>query len=220
MNTQTLGTPRSHAALVFHLVLWTWLIGLSAAVLVSFRMTPRLAQQDQLVAVQQQQRALDERLAALVENSQALRAQPPAATAATLQDTREALEARLAPLEQAMSTQVTAADLAALRTEIEQIRTRQTALQTPVAARPRTTQPTATPPQEQPIPFRVIGVELRAGERSVSVVPLAPSSPPPSADQIQPVLVGESVGAWRLEVIDGQTAVFRAGEQIRRLAIP
>jgi len=70
------------------------------------------------------------------------------------------------------------------------------------------------------MPFRVLGVELRAGQRSVSVAPVAASSQPPSSDQIQPVMVGESVGAWRLQAIDGQTAVFRSGEQTRRLPIP
>ncbi|MCL1553351.1 hypothetical protein M3O38_19165, partial [Xanthomonas nasturtii] len=40
------------------------------------------------------------------------------------------------------------------------------------------------------------------------------------ASQIQVVLPGEAVGQWRLEEIDRNTAVFRAGEQTRRLAIP
>jgi hypothetical protein len=64
--------------------------------------------------------------------------------------------------------------------------------------------------------FRVIGAELRGGLRTVLVAPSGSSS----ADQLQPVLPGESVGPWRLEAIEGQTAVFRSGEQTRRLAIP
>ena len=67
------------------------------------------------------------------------------------------------------------------------------------------------------MPFRVIGSELRAGQRTVSI---APASGDLSASQILVVLPGESVGPWRLEDIDRNTAVFRAGEQTRRLAIP
>jgi DNA primase len=216
MNAQTPGTPRSRAAIAFHLVLLAWLIGLSAVALIQWKMTPRLAQQDQLVSVQQQQQRLAEHLATLDESIQALRAQPPAATAATLQETREALEVRLVSVEKAVSAQVTATDFAALRTEIEQLKVRQTARNAPVVTKSRKARPAATEPKEAPLPFRVIGAELRAGERSVSVAPLDTSS----ADQIQPVLVGEPVGAWRLEAIDGQMAVFRAGEQTRRVAIP
>ncbi|EPB9484127.1 hypothetical protein ACRZHM_000657 [Citrobacter braakii] len=67
------------------------------------------------------------------------------------------------------------------------------------------------------MPFRVIGSELRAGQRTVSV---APAGGALSASQIQVLLPGESIGHWRLQDIDRNTAVFRAGEQIRRVAIP
>jgi hypothetical protein len=218
MTEQTPNTPRSRAAFVFHGVLCLWLIGLSAVALVGWKATPRLAQQDQLDAVQRQQQTLDERLTALDENIRALRAQPQAATASALQSTRETLETRFVPIEQTLSTQI--GDLTELRTEIERLKTRQAAMQAPAAVRPRETRPAVVVPKEQPIPFRVIGVELRAGQRSVSVAPVPESSQQPLADQIQPVLVGETIGAWRLEAIDGQAAVFRSGEQIRRLTIP
>jgi hypothetical protein len=219
MNAQMPGTPRSRAVLVFHLVLWTWLIGLSAAALVNWKAMPKLAQQDRLDAVQRQQQGFDDRLSTLAENIQALRTQPQAVTADILQSTREALEARLAPVEQAVSAQVTTTDLAALHAEIEQLKVRQGAMQVSAAARPRTARST-TMPKEESMPFRVIGAELRAGQPSVSVAPVVESLHSVSADLIQPVLVGESVGAWRLQAIDGQTAVFRAGEQTRRVVIP
>ena len=221
MNAPVPGTPRSRAAAVFHIVLCTWLIGLSVLLFVSLRMTGSLAQQDQLDLAQRQQQLLETRLTALAENLQALQALPQAATVTVLQSTRESLEARLAAVEQAVSSLATADDVAALRTAVEQIKARQAAARTSTKALPRTARPAVTAPKAEPLPFRVIGAELRAGQRSILVAPLASSiSGPLSADQLQPVLPGESVGAWRLEAIEGQTAVFRSGEQTRRLAIP
>ena len=221
MNAPVPGTPRSRAAAVFHIVLCTWLIGLSVLVFVSLQMTGSLAQQDQLDLAQRQQQLLETRLTALAENLQALQALPQAATVTVLQSTRESLEARLAAVEQAVSSLATADDVAALRTAVEQIKARQAAARTSTKALPRTARPAVTAPKAEPLPFRVIGAELRAGQRSILVAPLASSiSGPLSADQLQPVLPGESVGAWRLEAIEDQTAVFRSGEQTRRLAIP
>jgi hypothetical protein len=221
MNAPVPGTPRSRAAAVFHIVLCTWLIGLSVLVFVSLQMTGSLAQQDQLDLAQRQQQLLETRLTALAENLQALQALPQAATVTVLQSTRESLEARLAAVEQAVSSLATADDVAALHTAVEQIKARQAAARTSTKALPRTARPAVTAPKAEPLPFRVIGAELRAGQRSILVAPLASSiSGPLSADQLQPVLPGESVGAWRLEAIEGQTAVFRSGEQTRRLAIP
>lgn len=221
MNAPVPGTPRSRAAAVFHIVLCTWLIGLSVLVFVSLQMTGSLAQQDQLDLAQRQQQLLETRLTALAENLQALQALPQAATVTVLQSTRESLEARLAAVEQAVSSLATADDVAALHTAVEQIKARQAAARTSTKALPRTARPAVTAPKAEPLPFRVIGAELRAGQRSILVAPLASSiSGPLSADQLQPVLPGESVGAWRLEAIEDQTAVFRSGEQTRRLAIP
>jgi len=221
MNAPVPGTPRSRAAAVFHIVLCTWLIGLSVLVFVSLQMTGSLAQQDQFDLAQRQQQLLETRLTALAENLQALQALPQAATVTVLQSTRESLEARLAAMEQAVSSLTTADDVAALRTAVEQIKARQAAARTSTKALPRTARPAVTAPKAEPLPFRVIGAELRAGQRSILVAPLASSiSGPLSADQLQPVLPGESVGAWRLEAIEDQTAVFRSGEQTRRLAIP
>jgi hypothetical protein len=206
---------------VLHIILCTWLIGLSVLLFVSLRMTGSLAQQDQLDLAQRQQQLLETRLTALAENLQALQALPQAATVTVLQSTRESLEARLAAVEQAVSSLATADDVAALRTAVEQIKARQAAARTSTKALPRTARPAVTAPKAEPLPFRVIGAELRAGQRSILVAPLASSiSGPLSADQLQPVLPGESVGAWRLEAIEDQTAVFRSGEQTRRLAIP
>jgi uncharacterized coiled-coil protein SlyX len=227
MNDSVSTAPRSRAVMVSRIVLWTWLIGLTGVMLVGLRMTDRLVQQDQLDKALRQQQGLETRLTALTENLHALQALPPAATAQALQSARESLEGRLVSVERAVSAQATtlatANDVAALRTEVEQITTRQAAMRsaTEAQSQPRKSRPVVTVPTETPIDFRVIGAELRAGLRSVLIAPLATSSTGSlSADQLQPVMPGESVGAWRLEAIEDQTAVFRSGGQTRRVAIP
>jgi cell division protein FtsB len=208
--------PRSRATLVFHLVLLAWLIGLSALMFVSLRATGTLASQDQLDAARQQQQLLETRLTELTQNVQTIQARPQSATAQALQTTRESLEARMTSVEQAMSDHATANDVAALRTDVEQIKTRQAATRASIETRPREVRPVVTASKETPMAFRVIGAELRGGLRAVLVAPSGSSF----ADQLQPMLPGESVGPWRLDAIEGQTAVFHFGEQTRRLAIP
>ena len=85
-------------------------------------------------------------------------------------------------------------------------------------AAPRPAKPAAAPkPAPEPFPFRVIGAELRAGQRAVSI---APATEPLATGQIQVLLPGDRAGRWQLQSIDGNTAVFQAGGQTRRLAIP
>ncbi|MBF3348607.1 hypothetical protein HKW91_44105, partial [Pseudomonas aeruginosa] len=55
------------------------------------------------------------------------------------------------------------------------------------------------------------------GQRSVSVAPSIGDFTPA---QLQVLLPGDAVGPWRLQAIEGNTAVFQAGNQTRRVAIP
>ena len=74
-----------------------------------------------------------------------------------------------------------------------------------------------TKPVPQSLPFRVVGAELRAGQRSVSVAPAADYL---TTEQIQVLLPGDAVGPWRLQAVESDTAVFQSHGQTRRLAIP
>ena len=139
------------------------------------------------------------------------------ATAADLKDTRQILEARASQVEKTLSGYAAADDLQALRAEIEQIKTRQTAARAAAPVQPRTSSKPAAKSEPPPLPFRIVGAELRAGQRSVSV---APSSGDFTPDQLQVLLPGDAVGPWRLQAIDGSAAVFQAGDQTRRVAIP
>ena len=205
---------RSTAAVVVQSLMWLWLIGLSVLVALGYQTMNDQADQERLDSRLQR---LEAQVADLAETTQALQQQPAAATAAGLQDTRQALDARIAQVEQALSGHAAANDLQALRMEVEQIKARQTAARAPTPAQPRSPNKAAAKPEPPPLPFRVVGAELRAGQRSLSVAPAAGEF---TADQVQVLLPGDAIGPWRLQGIEGSTAVFQADGQTRRVAIP
>ena len=205
---------RSTAAVVVQSLMWLWLIGLSVLIALGYQAMNDQADQDRLNSRLQRLEALATGLAETVE---AIQQRPAVATAADLKDTRQILEARAAQVEQSLSDYAAAADLQALRAEVEQVKTRQTAARAAAPAQPRSGNKPTAKPEPPPLPFRIVGAELRAGERSVSV---APSSGDFTPDQLQVLLPGDAVGPWRLQAVEGSTAVFQAGDQTRHVAIP
>jgi len=206
-------SPRpTTAAVVVRSLLWLWLICLSIFVFLNHRVMSDLADRE---PVDSGLRHLETQVAGLAEN---MRQQPEVATATDLQDTRRALEARIARVEQALDGHAAMDDLQALRAEVDQIKARQAMDRSAALAQPHSpSRSTAAKPEPPPLPFRVVGAELRAGQRSVSVAPATNNF---TADQVQVLLPGDVVGPWRLQAIEGNTAVFQAGEQVRRVAIP
>ena len=208
--TQSLRRPTF--TVVVQSLLWLWLIGLSVFALRGHQAINDQADQQRLDTRLQRLEAQVAGLAATMQQ------QPAAATAAGLQDTRQALEARIAQIEQTMGGHATADDVLALRKEVEQIRARQTTPRATTPAQRRSpSQPVTAKPEPPPLPFRIVGAELRAGQRSLSV---APSSGDFTPDQLQVLLPGDAIGPWRLQAVEGNTAVFQAGDQTRRVAIP
>ena len=208
---------RSAAVVVVQSLLWLWLIGLSVFVALGYQTMNDQADQERLDSRLQR---LEAQATGLAETIEAIQQRPAVATAADLKDTRQVLEARAAQVEKTLSGYAAADDLQALRAEVEQIKARQTAAPVPRAAapaQPRASGKAAAKPEPPPLPFRVVGAELRAGQRSVSV---APSSADFTPDQLQVLLPGDALGPWRLQAIEGNTAVFQAGDQTRRVAIP
>ena len=208
--TQSLRRPTF--TVVVQSLLWLWLIGLSVFALRGHQAINDQADQQRLDTRLQRLEAQVAGLAATMQQ------QPAAATAAGLQDTRQALEARIAQIEQTMGGHATADDVLALRKEVEQIRARQTTPRATTPAQRRSpSQPVTAKPEPPPLPFRIVGAELRAGQRSLSVAPNNGNFTP---DQLQVLLPGDAVGPWRLQAVEGNTAVFQAGDQTRRMAIP
>ena len=208
--TQSLRRPTF--TVVVQSLLWLWLIGLSVFALRGHQAINDQADQQRLDTRLQRLEAQVAGLAATMQQ------QPAAATAAGLQDTRQALEARIAQIEQTMGGHATADDVLALRKEVEQIRARQTTPRATTPAQRRSpSQPVTAKPEPPPLPFRIVGAELRAGQRSLSV---APSSGDFTPDRLQVLLPGDAVGSWRLQAVEGNSAVFQTGDQTRRVAIP
>src|SRR3546814_8167966 len=74
-----------------------------------------------------------------------------------------------------------------------------TAARAAAPAQPRARNKPTAKPEPPPLPFRIVGAELRAGERSVSV---APSNGDFTPDQLQVLLPGDAVGPWRLQAVE------------------
>jgi len=206
---------RSTAAVVVQSLMWLWLIFLSVLAALGYQALSDQADQERLDSRLQR---LEAQATGLAETIEAIQQRPAVATAADLKETRQILEARAAQVEKSLSGYAAADDLQALRAEVEQIKARQAAARAPAPAQPRASRTSAASKTEPPpLPFRVVGAELRAGERSVSVAPASGGFTP---DQLQVLLPGDAVGPWRLQAIDGNAAVFQAGDQTRRVAIP
>jgi len=213
---------RMNPDVMARMVIWLWLLGLSVVVMLGFRTVHQLAEQVQTSVESQQILALETRVAELAFSIQALEAKPESVTVAALQDVQQTLQTQLAQIEQRLSVFVTTDALQALRDEITQINTQLKARQAAArAVQPtpprRPAKPAAVTPQPEPFPYRVVGIELRAGLRSILI---APATGEFSAEQVQVLLPGDALGTWRLQAIDGNTAVFQSGEQVRRITIP
>lgn len=205
---------RPGAVVVVQSLLWLWLVFLSVLVALGYQALSDQADQERLDSRLQR---LEVQATGLAETIEAIQQRPAVATDADLKDTRQILEARAAQVEKSLSAYASADDLQALRAEVEQIKARQTAARAAAPAQPRTRNKPTAKPEPTPLPFRIVGAELRAGERSVSV---APSNGDFTPDQLQVLLPGDAVGPWRLQAVEGSTAVFQAGDQTRHVAIP
>ena len=104
----------SRAPSVAHILLWAWLVGLTALVLVAFQVTGDLAGQSQLDSSAQRLQALESRVAEIADANRVLQERPAPATAAALQELRQTLDSRAAQLDQSLATRAAQEDLIAL----------------------------------------------------------------------------------------------------------
>ena len=205
---------RPITAVMLQSLMWLWLIGLSVFVALGYQAVNEQVDQELLNSRLQR---LEAQAVGLAEAIEAIQQRPTVATAADLKDTRELLEARAAQVEDTLSGYAAAESLQALRVEVEQIKARQSAQRAAAPAQPRAPSRPTAKREPPPLPFRIVGAELRAGQRSLSVAPSAGSY---TSDQLEVLLPGDAVGPWRLQAIEGNAAVFQAGDQTRRVAIP
>lgn len=213
-------TPRSESrARWLRIASATWLLLVSTVAIVNSVGLSRLSEQAQGSAQVAQVQALVARMADLERQIAENQRKPAMVSEARFVTTHQALQERLTMIEQAQAGNAGADDLQSLRTRVEQFEARLEKLrQAPVAAaasaRPQV-RPPGKPKGVEP-PFTAVGIELRGGERFLSIAPVGTSS----LAQIRLLRVGESEAGWRLEAIEAKTAVFRSDGQVQRIALP
>ncbi|MCF6751935.1 hypothetical protein L3X16_04590 [Pseudomonas stutzeri] len=215
MTTMPGSGQRRHGTLM-HATAITWLLLISAAVVIDHVALSGLATQVETSAPGLQVAVLEKRLAELVQQVEQAQQQPDALPQARYDVEHQALERRLNVIEQALGSRPTAESLLPLVARIEQleIQLNEPRPAPPPVPRPRASAP-AKPKSIEP-PFRVIGVELRAGERFLSIMSAASGT----LSQVHLLRPGETEAGWHLETIEGSAAVFRHGDDTRRLPIP
>ena len=204
----------SHRGRLLKAAAIAWLLFISAAVVIDHVALSRLTDDMQSNTLEPRLTLQDHRLSELAQHVEDVLDQPEPVTPADIAVIHQALEARLADMEQAVSTH---ADIAPLESRLDQFEARlQEARRTllPAASplqRPAPAKPIVTEP-----PFLVLSIELRGGERFLSIAPTDPQS----LAETRVVRPGETVGGWLLEAINGNTAVFRVDGQARQLTVP
>ena len=166
---------------------------------------------------------LERRVAALQGTVTALEHQPVPVRAAAYQAGEQAQNAQLSQIEDSLTDVVHTAGLTSLTRHVNQLRVEVWRLRHPLPPHPQSLAdareriPSVSHRRiGEPPPFEVLGTELRGGEEFLAVAPRDAHS----LSQARVLRAGESDGDWTLESIEGRTAVFKRGEQLRRMAIP
>ena len=190
-----------------------WLLLISAVAVINSVGLSRLAEQTQSSAQDAQVKALGLRVADLAQQADADKRRPAPISQAEFATARQALDERMTRLEEA--DEALAVDLQTLQARVNGIETRlEKARQVASAARPRA--PVATKPKVPEPPFRVLGVELRGGERFLSITSTAAAS----LAGARLLREGDAEGGWQLQSIEAQAGVFQVNGQTQRVAVP
>jgi len=148
-------------------------------------------------------------------------AQPASVSEARFVAAREAWDARIAQLEQAIGNAAQRDELAPMHDRLNALETRLSNLRptrpTPASRSRSTVDATPkNPPEVLVPPFRVLGIDIRGGESFLSVAPTGADT----LTQVLALRVGEAYGDWRLEKLNGTSAEFRIGSRSIKLELP
>ena len=211
----TAQTERSHRTTLLRVAAATWLLLISAVVVIDHVILSTRADRTEDAVPATQLSELEAQLAELAREIEQQRQEPAALPLGRYESERVALDQRLEALEQALNDRPTV-DLESLQTRIDRLEVRLANVRSAPTAASRP--PVRAPARPRPIEpsFRVIGVELRAGERFLSILPTDAAA----LAQARLLRAGETETGWRLEVIEDGGAVFRHGDEVRRLTVP
>lgn len=193
-----------------------WLLLVSTVVVIDHVVLANLAEAAKDRTSAMQFAVLEGRLTDLAQQLEQHRQRPAALPQTRYESERLALDQRIAGIEQALGDRPTADAWQSLLARLERMEARlATARPTPSApVRPRV--PAPVKPRTIEPAFRVIGVDLRAGERFLAILPTDAAA----LAQVRLLRLGEAEAGWRLEAIERGTAVFRHGDETRRLTVP
>lgn len=182
----------------------------------------RYLQQGKADANAHQLQELSQRQDNLSHKIDGLENRPAFATVAAVTALRTDLDTRLTKLEQDHGLAEVAERLDALKARLDKLQAERNTFRKARQAAVEPTQPQqATPPPPESPTFRVMGVEVRGGERFVAILPVGKAG----LNQARLLRPGETEGAWKLDDIEDQAAVFRSAQAgsenvTRRLALP
>ena len=194
----------------------TWMAVLTATILIDHGHGRAHASQTQTDVPDRALESLRTRVGTVESQLAAQRRSAAPISAERFADVTRVLDERLTRLEQGATHVVSAQQLEALATRVsvlEVARTRSVHVSTILASQSKS--PTASNTPAAP-PFRVLGLEMRGGERFLAVAP--PNAV--SLSEISVLRVGDVEDGWQLEAIDTQSATFRFQGQQHRLELP
>lgn len=157
------------------------------------------------------------RIGALQQRLDTALRQPAAVKQIEFDGARQTLEARLNAIEQAHGGVAQAADVQVLQLRIERLEARLTEAQQAPPRVPSVRRPIvkAEAPVTPELPFHVVGLQERAGERFLSILPRGATT----LAQIHLMREGSREDAWHLQSIEADAAVFRLGDHIQRVPV-
>jgi uncharacterized coiled-coil protein SlyX len=192
-----------------------WLLLVSALAIVNSVGLSRLTEQSRASVQDAHVQALATRVGDLEQQAEAVKRQPKPVSQADLDTARQALDERLTRVEEAHAPNDHASEIQALQARVGAIENRLKKSAATVAAAPRHAAEPPKPTVPEP-PFNVVGLELRGGERFLSLTV-------PGATSIRDVRLlreGDTLGAWHLQALEAHVAVFRIEGQTLRIALP
>lgn len=212
----TPGNRQHRRGTLLRVAVITWLLLISAAVVINHVALLNLADTTASSIPSPQVAALEEQLAEIAQQVELSQMQPAALPQARYESESQAMDQRIVTIERSLGERLKAEDLLPLQAHIEQLEARFASVRpaTPAVVHPQAPAP-SKPPVIEP-PFQVIGTELRAGGQFLSILPTGSAV----LSQVRLLRPGEAEANWRLDTIDGSTAVFRHGDKTQRMAIP
>jgi len=193
----------------------TWLLLISALALINSVRLLHLAERSRASDQGAHVQALATRVGDLERETAALKRQPKSVAQPDFDAARQVLEARLAQVEQAQAAGAHADDLRTLQARVGTLETRwrRASLAASTASRRMAA---AVKPRPPTPPFSMAVVELRGGERFLSVAAVGATS----LRESKLMREGDAVGAWQLQAIESHAAVFSVDGQTQRIALP